>query len=492
MIIMGWLMLWLPAQPPPPDPDEAELWEAQLEHWREHPADLNTATADELARLPGFDARLASLVVRYREMNGPFRRMAELTRVPGVDAALVALIEPYARVRMRWDPPEWEARHRRRVAHTGVTDAWRVRVRHGAWTAHAGDATRFAEYAGARLRVVAGDVRAARGLGLVRNAGLRAASSATESDRHGTRLGGATSAAGGGRPGVAVRVGGDGWAVAAYPGGGRVEGAARNVRLGYSVSGGAQALDAGWLGDRLRLDTEAALDAHGRRAWLSEGAWRPAGRLRLFARHARFGRGFDAPDGLYTVRFGRDPVGEVRTQASVSVRGWHAAVEEAVSGNAWVPEVRRELRLGHARGPWGAELRVVEGPAGSDRRLRVFGGGAARGWTWNATAEVHGTGTTAGWDAGWKGRGGSRVRVASRRFDARDWDDRLYVWESEGFGSGRIVPLHGAGRRSSLTLEQRLGPWLRAALRAARTDYDDRWGESGRWEFTVVLATASR
>jgi len=51
---------------------------------------LNTATAEELSRLPGIGAKLAKRIVAYRTKVHPFREPAEINQVRGVSAALYA------------------------------------------------------------------------------------------------------------------------------------------------------------------------------------------------------------------------------------------------------------------------------------------------------------------------------------------------------------------------------------------------------------------
>ena len=51
------------------------------------PLDLNSATAEELAALPGLGPELAERIVDYREVNGPFASVDELADVSGMTPA---------------------------------------------------------------------------------------------------------------------------------------------------------------------------------------------------------------------------------------------------------------------------------------------------------------------------------------------------------------------------------------------------------------------
>ena len=59
---------------------------------------LNTATAEELQRLPGIGATRAQAIVSDREANGPFRIPEDLTRVNGIGEGILQGLIDYVTV----------------------------------------------------------------------------------------------------------------------------------------------------------------------------------------------------------------------------------------------------------------------------------------------------------------------------------------------------------------------------------------------------------
>lgn len=56
---------------------------------------INTASADALAKIPGVGPQLSEAISSYREANGPFNTLADLTNVEGIDASLLEKIKPF-------------------------------------------------------------------------------------------------------------------------------------------------------------------------------------------------------------------------------------------------------------------------------------------------------------------------------------------------------------------------------------------------------------
>ncbi len=84
-----------PVTPParePPSPLPAQRAPA-----REQPilVDLNTATQQQLERVPGIGPVLAERILRYRAQYGPFRRIEELMLIEGIGPRTFELLKPY-------------------------------------------------------------------------------------------------------------------------------------------------------------------------------------------------------------------------------------------------------------------------------------------------------------------------------------------------------------------------------------------------------------
>ncbi len=60
--------------------------------------DLNTVTAQELSKVPGIQQNLAQNIVRYREANGPFGSVDDLNRVSGMNDFKLELAKKYIQV----------------------------------------------------------------------------------------------------------------------------------------------------------------------------------------------------------------------------------------------------------------------------------------------------------------------------------------------------------------------------------------------------------
>ena len=93
--------LWLQRRPPITIESDATApvaeWEAALSQARQ--IDLNHATPDELARLPGIGPTLAQRIVENRQAHGPFRQTHELQRVPGIGSQTYDAVDEYVTVR---------------------------------------------------------------------------------------------------------------------------------------------------------------------------------------------------------------------------------------------------------------------------------------------------------------------------------------------------------------------------------------------------------
>jgi competence ComEA-like helix-hairpin-helix protein len=62
------------------------------------PLDLNTATAAQLAQVPGIGASSAKAIVQFRQKSGPFERVEDLLAIRGISARKLVQIRPYVTV----------------------------------------------------------------------------------------------------------------------------------------------------------------------------------------------------------------------------------------------------------------------------------------------------------------------------------------------------------------------------------------------------------
>ena len=61
--------------------------------------DLNSATTEDLERLPSIGEKMAVRIVEYRRVNGPFKTVRQLQEVRGVGSATLEKIAPFIRVK---------------------------------------------------------------------------------------------------------------------------------------------------------------------------------------------------------------------------------------------------------------------------------------------------------------------------------------------------------------------------------------------------------
>jgi competence protein ComEA len=62
------------------------------------PLNLNVATADQLAQLPGIGPKIAQSIVDFREKSGSFRRVEDLLAIRGISRKKLEAIRPYVTV----------------------------------------------------------------------------------------------------------------------------------------------------------------------------------------------------------------------------------------------------------------------------------------------------------------------------------------------------------------------------------------------------------
>jgi competence ComEA-like helix-hairpin-helix protein len=62
------------------------------------PLDLNIATAEQLATLPGVGPVIAKAIVDFRTKSGPFRRVEDLLAIRGITERRLNELRPHIRV----------------------------------------------------------------------------------------------------------------------------------------------------------------------------------------------------------------------------------------------------------------------------------------------------------------------------------------------------------------------------------------------------------
>jgi competence ComEA-like helix-hairpin-helix protein len=63
------------------------------------PININTATVEQLQTLPSVGPSTAKSIVRYREKNGPFRRVEDLLIIKGMSRQRLQKLRPYVKVK---------------------------------------------------------------------------------------------------------------------------------------------------------------------------------------------------------------------------------------------------------------------------------------------------------------------------------------------------------------------------------------------------------
>jgi competence ComEA-like helix-hairpin-helix protein len=465
----------------PPDPDDA-LADTELRNeWAAAPLDLNRASADDLARLPGITPRLAAAIVRNRLRNGVYRSIEDLLRVPGTDEAVMNAILPFVEIRWQdlWRP----------------TGTIRVREeRHAVWlrsgplAAYAGPERQYAAFESRHLSVLIGDHRVSTGLGLVQHHGLRADPGAFTSHRHGFRMRGNASKSTNGDTGWAGRVRAGPFEAGVFAEGGRLQWNSRFASLAITTSAGAWSSDLNLIPESLPLSASGEVATYlGRRAMLADLRWTPRRRLRMSVRVLDVENGYAAPNALMPLRFGRRPAGERSLAVGVAVDGWTFALVEARSRNSALPDTDTDVRLGYDAGAWMADVRHRQSPNGGTRSgrfgLRLRESRTLQG---EIVFEVRNAASGGRAVVEWRPRPGMRIWGHHAVFHADDYDDRLYAWEPEAHRTGRIRLLYGRGVRTAAYAEWSPASGVTLSLASGMTRYHDRWGPDAIRGETVV------
>ncbi len=80
---------------------DLELILKDLEDLKSQPLDINSATVEDLARIPYLTSNSAIRIVEFRSRHGPFRHVGDLLKIPGFDRVLVETISPFVTVAIK-------------------------------------------------------------------------------------------------------------------------------------------------------------------------------------------------------------------------------------------------------------------------------------------------------------------------------------------------------------------------------------------------------
>lgn len=95
-LLAGLSLLWLTAVSFAPATQHKESQKpAEV---RFAPIEINTASAEDFAKLPGIGPELAHRIVDYRTKHGPFHRVEDLLVIRGIGPKKWKVLRPYLRI----------------------------------------------------------------------------------------------------------------------------------------------------------------------------------------------------------------------------------------------------------------------------------------------------------------------------------------------------------------------------------------------------------
>lgn len=96
------MVLALAVAPVPPADGVAPAGEVQQQQQAQaeiEPVDINTATAEELQKVPGIGEALARRIIEFREENGRFEKVDDLLNVRGIGVTSLEKLRAYVVVK---------------------------------------------------------------------------------------------------------------------------------------------------------------------------------------------------------------------------------------------------------------------------------------------------------------------------------------------------------------------------------------------------------
>jgi comEA protein len=88
-----------PPQPQQPQPQPQQQQQQQQQGEQRELIDINTATSEQLQRVPGIGETLARRIIEFRTEHGPFEKVDDLLNVQGIGTTSLDKMRPFLTVK---------------------------------------------------------------------------------------------------------------------------------------------------------------------------------------------------------------------------------------------------------------------------------------------------------------------------------------------------------------------------------------------------------